>query len=430
MTDSHHLNYIKRLAQGISIFWEGNTEYSIEFIIQADLDLESAVGKHISQRLQSSLEPWLKDWRDTILSQASRPSIKIPSFPQEYVRGVIPNNDSPLETSMSCSEIARESMHEAKTSQVVNAGFEDIEEVEEILCEDIVGEFEVKTLEERLQEVIEIYKDHRLGEAIEMLGQLKKETGMDFGEDPLVREIERDYRDVQEIFEGVSDESGWIVEDAGKISIKYKNLPGTQTFILLSEAEIDVPIFNFITLMHESDLYHTWLPFCKKSKTVANLSRTHKISWQEYHVPLIATRQTCLHGFGANLLSTNGVVVFVSRSCDQKSDFKGIKLPDHSNARRAVVNLMGCIVKPLSKKKIHLTILINFDPSLTNIPNKFLSYFSRKMGKGIFKKIVEKAKSFEGSEYQKRIKIKENKEFYDFLAKTQQDYFTSLRKKV
>lgn len=423
MTETHYKNYIKRLAYSINVFWEGNTERSLELILQADSDLDSAVGKHISQRLQLSLETWLKDWREIVLSHSSRPSIKVPNFPQEYVREIFPKDDSPLETSLSCSEIVRESMHEARIPQV-NASFE---EVEEIICEDIVQDLS-PTPEERLQEVFALYKDDRFGEAIRLLGRLRTELSPECFEHPLIKEIESDNKEIQGIFEAINDKLGWIVEDSGKISVKYKNVPGTPTYTLLSEAEIDVPIFNFITLMYEADLYHTWIPFCKKSKTVAKLSRTRKIVWQEFHVPLIATRHACLHGFGANFLTTEGIIVIVSKSCDQEATFNGIKLPENSKSKRAVVNMMGCIVRPLSLNKIHATIITNFDPAIKLVPYKFLNYFSRKLAKGMFKKIMKKAKNFEGSEYQKLMTLPENREFYEFLAKTQEEYLNSLGK--
>lgn len=273
-----------------------------------------------------------------------------------------------------------------------------------------------------LEEVFALYKDDRFGEAITLLESLKAELHPDHFNHPIIEELESDYREIKAIFEGINDTTGWNVEDSGKISVKYKNVPGTPTYTLLTEAEIDVPAFNFITLMYETDLYHTWIPFCKKSTTVAKLSRTRKILWQEYSVPLIATRQTCMHGFGANLLSTHGVIIICSKSCDQDTHFKGVKLPNHSTSSRAVVNMLGCIIKPLSYNRIKATLLTNFDPAIRLVPYKILNYFSRKMAKGIFQKAVKKAKDFEGSEYQKRMKMEENREFYEFLEKSHREY--------
>lgn len=141
---------------------------------------------------------------------------------------------------------------------------------------------------------------------------------------------------------------------------------------------------------------------------------------------MLATRQACIYGFGANLLKSDGVVMIVSKSCDQEPYFKGIKLPESGKAKRAVVNFLGCIVKPLSYEKIHVTMITNFDPMIKIVPYKVLNYFSRKMARGMFKKVLKKAKNFEGSEYQKRMSLPENKDFYEFLEKSQKEYLESL----
>ena len=139
----------------------------------------------------------------------------------------------------------------------------------------------------------------------------------------------------------------------------------------------------------------------------------------------MAKRQAVIYGYGANLLESDGIIMIISKSCDQDMYFKGIKLPEPDKIHRARVYMMGCIVKPLSYEKIQVTMICNFDPVIKMIPYKILNYFSRKFAKGIFKKISEKAKNFEGSEYQKQVDKPENREFYDFLKKSQKEYFES-----
>ena len=34
-------------------------------------------------------------------------------------------------------------------------------------------------------------------------------------------------------------------------------------------ASIKIPLFNMIALVNETDLYHIWFPFCKKSLSVS-----------------------------------------------------------------------------------------------------------------------------------------------------------------
>ena len=399
MVEAHYKSYLKKLALSINAFWESLEEEATEMIIKAELDLDSTVGKHISKKIYSDLEPYLKKWRELILNYNTSSVISMPEPCQELVHEIDPHEDTPDNTSLTSliSEVPEESPAPR-----------------------------VPTAQEELGEVFELYRDDKIREAINLLEELKLKHRCNFTEDPLVREIESDFEDIKEVFRCCQDKEGWITEATGKIMVSYKNIPGTPTYSLLTEAEIDVPMFNFITLMYEIDLYHTWVPFCKTSTAVANLSRTRKLLYQEYNVPLIATRQACLYGYGANLLHTDGVVVIVSKSCDQNTHFKNVKLPEIGRGKRAVVHMMGCIVRPISYEKIHATIITNFDPMIKLVPYKIMNYFSRKLAKGMFKKIIKKAKNFEGSEYQKRMNMPENREFYEFLEKSQKEYLDSI----
>ena len=404
MAENHYKTYLKQLALSINTFWQGYEENSLEILSVAEASLDSSVGKHISKKMYINLEGWLKKWREVILTYNTSPTIIMPNPPQEYLNEIHPYEESPPNTSLS-SEIIQ-------ATPRIN---------------DISIRIEVPRLEDELSEVFSLYNDDKIMDSIKLLEKLKEKYNRDFNDDHVIREIQSDYNDIREVFQSVQDKDGWVSESSGAIKVSYKNVPGTKTYSILTEGEIDVPIFNFITLLYEADLYHTWVPFCKKSNTFAKISRSRKIITQEYHVPLIATRQACIYGYGANLLLSHGVIVIVSRSCDQDTHFKGVKLPDPGKIPRAVVNMMGCIVRPLSYEKIHATMICNFDPVIKLVPYRILNYFSRKLAKGIFKKVVKKAKNFEGSEYQKRMQMPENKEFYDFLGKSQKEYLESFQ---
>lgn len=401
MAESYYKFYLKHLALSINAFWQGYEEDSNDMLLKAELDFDSAIGKNASQKYYSNLPHYLKTWREIILNYNSSPMPSMPIPCHEMVKEVDPESEVPENISMS-SEVQVEEKSPPRSLP------------------------ELPTLEQDLNEVFLLYADDKIMDCIRLLEKLRGKHNCTFSEYPLIREIENDFQDIQEVFKACQDKEGWVNESSGKIKVSYKNIPGTRTYSILTEAEIEVPIFNFIALMYESDLYHTWVPFCKRSSTVANITRSRKIVAQEFHVPLIATRQTCLYGYGANLLLSDGIVVIVSKSCDHELTFKGIALPDIGKGKRAAVNMMGCIVRPLSYEKIHATIISNFDPMIKLVPYKVLNYFSRKLAKGMFKKIVKKAKNFEGSEYQKRINMPENREFYEYLERTQKEYLDSI----
>ena len=116
---------------------------------------------------------------------------------------------------------------------------------------------EIPNIDEELSQVFSLYQDGKIVESIRLLEKLKQKHDRDFFEYSIVQEIESDYKDIRNIYEYLQDRQGWVLDSKGKISVSYKNIPGTPTYSLLTEAEIDVPLFNFITLLYETDLYTT-----------------------------------------------------------------------------------------------------------------------------------------------------------------------------
>ena len=223
----------------------------------------------------------------------------------------------------------------------------------------------------------------------------------------------------------VQDKQNWQVSKSGKVNVMYKKLEGSKSYLVLTEGTIKAPLFNFISIIYESDLYHTWLPYCQTSSTISTLSKTRKIIFQEFDLPFLSTRHACLYAFGANLLQSKGVVVIISKSCDQEKSFKGIDLPQNLESKKAIVNMMGFIVKPLSASEIHVTFLSNFDPVVKSFSYKILNYYSKKISKTIFSKLAKLAKNFEGSLYESQLKAPENREFYDYLHESLEEYLSS-----
>ena len=389
MAETHNnfqKKYLRQLAIATDLYWEGDEKQALQTLKQADLDIEASLGKQDSEKFQKNLDGWLRKWRDKVLD-LDWDSKLIKAHSLECFQELKPPDDS----------------FQSSESEILFP--------EEILAE------------EELNIVFSLYSQDKILESIKLLTSLKERYQSDFADYPLVTEIENDYKDIRKVYESVQDKEGWIKDHSGKISVFYKQIPGTPTFSLLTEGFIDAPFFNFLSILYETDLYYTWVPFCKKSFTIAKLSKTRKIILQEYHIPLFATRHSCMYGYGANFLRTDGAVLIISKSCDAESYFKDIKLPEHLKTKRAIVNIMGSIIKPITPDKIHVTLITNFDPVIKFFPYKILNYLSKKVAKGIFKKLAILAKNFKGSEYEARTLLPENKEFYDYLKLSESEYF-------
>ena len=134
-----------------------------------------------------------------------------------------------------------------------------------------------------------------------------------------------------------------------------------------------------------------------------------------------------MYGFGANLLLSDGAVVIVSKSCDDNAYFKDIKLPENLKTKRAIVNILGVIIKPLTFEKVNVTLVTSFDPKIAILPKSLLKYFSKKIATGTFKKITSLAQNLEGTIYYERMHSPENKEFYEYLKQSQVEYFATFQ---
>ena len=363
---------IDSMVEAIKFFLENNIELAQFSLskVEKEINLSDDV-----ESMQINYPSWMKEWSEAILSGDISKISSLP-MPIEYLNS--PTNNF--------------------TEIIIN---------------------------NELNQILNLYDDDKLSEAFENLARLRRKFNKDFNEIQLIKDLESNYHEIMNIFSLVEENEGWIKECSGHINVKYKNVPGTPTYSLLSEAEIDIPILHFLTLVYEVDLYPNWVPFCKKAYTVAKVSKTRKILVQEFHVRLAPQRHSCVYGYGANLLLSHGAVVIYSKSCDQEKTFKGFELPQ-VNSVRAHVNYISFIVRPLNLTKIHVTMLTNYDPNLYYVPYKILNFFSRKMAKGLFQKLEKLGKNFTGSEYEKRILSQENREFYHHIEISQAEYLRNM----
>lgn len=381
-----HKSYLKALSTAIDLFWEGEKTSAIHIFKKAELELELSLGKVKTDEYLIGLEGLPKKWRDSLKNLL--PKTK-PTSSMEYFQEMKPKEDS----------------FQASESDI-------------LLPDELLPE-------EELQIVLSLYKEDKILEAIDLLNSLKEKYQKDFEDNESIRNLISDYQIINEIYNNVQDKQNWTISKTGKVNVMYKKLENTKSYSVLAEGLIKAPLFNFISIIYENDLYHTWLPYCQSSSTISNLSKTRKIIFQEFDLPFLSSRHACLYAFGANLLQSKGVIVIASKSCDQQKSYKGIDLPQNLESKKAQVNIMGFIVKPLSEQEIHVTFLMNFDPILKSFTYKILNYFSRKISRAIFSKLGKLCKNFKGSLFETQLKAPENQEFYDYLNESLEEYLKS-----
>ena len=362
------------LSLSIRLFTQGEAEQAFNIFSQ----IEPPFQNYFRAKDSSDIDPypdWLGNWISAIISQDLSQLSALPPLPSELFSSI----------------------------QIIDSS----------------------SIESTLNQIISLYNDDKLGEAVDLLKSIRLEHHKLFNDHPNILELEHDYQEIQDVLRMVNDQEGWHRECTGEIGVKYKSIEGTKTYSLLTEATLDVPMSNYITMVFEIDLYSNWVPFCTKSYVIENISRSRRVLGLEFNVRFVPNRHTCLYGYGANLLSSQGCVVICAKSCDEKDFFKGIHLPKFDSPK-AQVSALACILTPIDKNKVHIKMLTNFDPNMYYVPYKILNFFSRKLAKGIFKKVAKLAKNFKGSVYEQRIKAPENRDFYQFIENSEKEYLARI----
>lgn len=367
------------VAQSIKLYLKGNTEKAFKLLFETEEEIQE-IQKSKDQSFE--LPEWFDPWRKAILRKDYNKAKTLLPPPSDFLK----------EYNIKIKHLMR------------------------------------KNPEYVLSNIINLYNNTEFDEAINMLKKLRDKHPGIYSDHPAIIELESDYGEIMKVLQLITDKEGWILESAGSITVRYKNIEGTKTCFLMTEAEVDVPYVNYIALVFESDLFHHWVPFCRKSVTIAKLGKSKKIISLDLKSRILPKRHSIIYGFGANMLSTLGCTVIYCRSCDQEMVFKGVRLPEFPT-KRSQINDIAFVIRPITLNKIHITLLMNYDPKTKYIPYKIINFFSRKLAKGIFKKISKLAVNFVGSEYEDRMRAEESREFYEYLKFSQIKYLKSLENK-
>ena len=98
-------------------------------------------------------------------------------------------------------------------------------------------------------------------------------------------------------------------------------------FIKLEIERIKIPIFNFLALIKEIDLYPNWFPTCKKAEIVAEFPRGREMCNFIYSYPYpFDNRISQLFGSGLNLMRTDKSIVVLARSTCLIDQFKELPI--------------------------------------------------------------------------------------------------------
>lgn len=418
--------YKLALNYAIGEYWKGEVSKAYSLLKSAEYEYER--NGDLEKEIQMNIDPWMLNWRKVMIETATQqaesnlnPTLEIEEQvitqqqlthekqAQEYIPEVLQevefiSLEECIDSTLEISNVQTIDTHQHKRSK---------------------HRSKKRNLRRAIREVTALYEDDKISEAILLLNSIRESYSFDTESYPNLVQYKEDYDEIIRALGLFDDKKDWVIEQSrGSVKAFYKRIPGTPTFSIMTEGDLDVSVFNMLSLIYESELYNTWVPFCKLSYSVKRISRFRKIVFQQFSPPFIDDRETCLYGYGANLLSTHGCILIVARSCDSEETFMGVSLPNKNRRSvRAQLNVMACQIIPLGPQKIHLKFINNMDPKVKYLPYRMLNLFSRKFAKRLFKMIYKKASNFSGSKHEEYTKLPENLPFYDHIAKSLEEYF-------
>lgn len=278
-----------------------------------------------------------------------------------------------------------------------------------------------------LDDVLRLYDDCRYIGAYEKLQEVKHQVrhqnypieGKRAFDDALQRHQEildslmSRYNEIQEALQEDEDESEWTfgLEMFG-IRTFYQHDPKTNLIkIKLDGLMEDLPLFEQCAVIHEVDLFHEWVPFCRESILIDKVGKAEMYPYLNIGITGLS-RDFMMKVYGADCLIEKGKMVIVGKSIDsyeaKPAPFKEVGW-FHD---RMTVEEFRCIVDILTPTSAKTTIIAEVNPRAP-LPQSMLNFFIKNLA-GVLLYFFQKQalKVSKDPQCPHACRIRENEEFY------------------
>jgi len=103
------------------------------------------------------------------------------------------------------------------------------------------------------------------------------------------------------------------------VETHYKIAPEGDLTVRMEGLMEDLPLFEQCAVIHEVDLFKTWIPFCCESKCVTKLGQAELIPYIGLWIPPLS-RDALMHAYSANCLLEAGKILLIGKSIE---DYEG-----------------------------------------------------------------------------------------------------------
>lgn len=174
----------------------------------------------------------------------------------------------------------------------------------------------------------------------------------------------------------------------------------------------DLPIFEQVAVIHEIDLFTTWLPFCHDSVLLEKIGPVEIVSYL-YFSAMGLSRDTLLSGYAADVLDEEKKIIILVNSIPSK---EGIEVPFRKVGwlhRRFEVLELTAVVNIISPKCAKTIITTKVNLNIPALPQRLLNFVIKKVA-GVLLYVFqnETIKVAKDKHCEHNNRIRNNKYFY------------------
>eukprot|EP01039_Chlorochromonas_danica_P001567 gene1567-1712_t len=246
--------------------------------------------------------------------------------------------------------------------------------------------------------------------------------------DVIIQKLLTRYQEVMETLHYQDSDQPWI-EGAHLFGVttSYQYDTSDHSLIIKLEGVMEeLPIFEQCAVIHEVDLFPTWLPFCKEGVTVDKVGIAELIPYVYICVPPLG-RDFVMNAYGADCLTEHGKLLIIGKSIDNYPEKEvPFRTPGWFHDRMEVKQFRAIteVLTPTSAKTV---IVADVNPRCP-LPQALLNFVIKNLAGVVlyfFRKQVMKVHKDHSCEHAHR--IRENKEFYSGWVLPKLRAFCTLR---
>ena len=268
-----------------------------------------------------------------------------------------------------------------------------------------------ETMERLYAEVVELYDAHNLDGAMGKVKQLREIGSFgSFGDrDWMLRKVEGEYEKMMWLYEQWKGNDDWVFDkEENGARLEYRVFEEERTLAVRISGEVELPLLPFLAIAADIDMQKEFVPFVYLSREVKQIARNRKAGYSLNYLPVLTDRECYFWATGYDRLKHKGSVFIFTETYDENPQIQeefDLRVPpaEESDYVRLKVHYFCLEYTPITPTRATMRMWTKADLKLGFLPMIILNKAARVFTFKYFESIVEKARNYEGSEWQRRV---------------------------